>query len=123
MSDGILKVLLYKEDDDAMSCVLALRHDGEIWLVPEWVRSPDSQAAKPARIFSLAKFPHRPLRGGNQGDFLINGFVPKALFQKNVPATVAAAFDVQDFPDLTVRTRVFIGSLEVALGDDAGVSI
>jgi hypothetical protein len=111
-TNGLFKVLLYKEDDDAMSCVLALRHEGEIWLVPEWIRSADSHAAKPLRIFSLAKFLHRPLRGGSQGDFLISGFVPKALFEKRLPETIATAFDVRDFPDLCVRTRVFIGPFD-----------
>jgi hypothetical protein len=58
----LLRVALYKEGNGPMEICAAISHEGEIWLVPDWIRSPRGRSAKPLRMIPLSKFPHKVFR-------------------------------------------------------------
>jgi hypothetical protein len=100
----LLKVALYKEGDATMEICAAIRHEGEIWLVPDWIRSPRGRSAKPLRMIPLSKFRHKvfPQTSEAFADYGIDGLVPKALFDLQVSAPLSPAFGVLERPDVKI---------------------
>ena len=100
----LLRVALYKEGAGPMEICAAIRHEGEIWLVPDWIRSPRGRSAKPLRMIPLSKFPHKvfPQTREAYADYGIDGLVPKALFISEVSAPLSPVFGVLERPDLKI---------------------
>jgi hypothetical protein len=89
-----------------MEICAAMRHAGEIWLVPDWIKSPRGRSAKPLRMIPLSKFPHKkfPRTSEAFADYAINGVVPKGLFDRRIPPPVlSAAFGVLERPAVKVQ--------------------
>ena len=108
----LLTGALYKEGNASMEICAAIRHEGEIWLVPDWIRSPRGRSAKPLRMIPLSKFPHKafPQTPEAIADYGIDGVVPKALFDLHISDILAGGFGVRERPDL----RVQMGQLQLA---------
>jgi hypothetical protein len=100
----LFRVALYKEGNAPMEICAAIRHEGEIWLVPDWIRSPRGRSAKPLRMIPLSKFPHKvfPQTQEAYADYGIDGLVPKALFNSEVSAPLSPVFGVLERPDLKI---------------------
>jgi hypothetical protein len=83
-----------------MEICAAMSHEGEIWLVPDWIRSPRGRSAKPLRMIPLSKFPHKkfPRTSEAFADYAIDGVVPKGLFDRRIPPVLSAAFGVWSGP-------------------------
>jgi hypothetical protein len=101
----LLRVALYKDDNGPMVICAAIRHEGEIWLVPDWIRSPRGRSAKPLRMIPLSKFPHKefPQTPEAFADYGIDGLVPKGLFDLHIPPVLSAAFGVLERPAIRVQ--------------------
>jgi hypothetical protein len=101
----LLRVALYKEGDATMEICAAIPHEGEIWLVPDWIRSPRGRSAKPLRMIPLSKFPHKefPRTPEAFAEYGIDGLVPKALFDLQPSAPLSADFGVLERPDVKIR--------------------
>jgi hypothetical protein len=101
----LFRVALYKEGTSPMEICAAMRHEGEIWLVPDWIRSPRGRSAKPLRMIPLSKFPHKKFPGTSEAfaDYAIDGVVPKGLFDRRIPPTLSAAFGVLERPAVSVQ--------------------
>ena len=108
----LLSVALYKEGTGPMEICAAIRHEGEIWLVPGWIRSPRGRSAKPLRMIPLSKFRHKvfPQTPEAFADYGIDGVVPKALFDLHISDILVGGFGVRERPNL----RVQIGQLQLA---------
>src|SRR6266700_3881737 len=108
----LFRVALYKEGTSPMEICAAMRHEGEIWLVPDWIRSPRGRSAKPLRMIPLSKFPHKvfPQTPEAFADYGIDGVVPKALFDLHISDILVGGFGVRERPNL----RVQIGQLQLA---------
>jgi hypothetical protein len=94
-----------KEGTAPMEICAAMRHEGEIWLVPDWIRSPRGRSAKPLRMIPLSKFPHKkfPRTSEAFADYAIDGVVPKGLFDRHIPPVLSAAFGVLERPAVRVQ--------------------
>jgi hypothetical protein len=101
----LFRVALYKERNAPMAICAAIRHEGEIWLVPDWIRSPRGRSAKPLRMIPLSKFPHKefPQTSEAFADYGIDGLVPKDLFDLKIPPLLSAAFGVRERPAIRVQ--------------------
>jgi hypothetical protein len=53
-----------------------IRHDGKLWLVPNWLDTPDGKWTMPTRIIRMDTLPHAPF-GVDQ--FVLNDPLPKSL--------------------------------------------
>jgi hypothetical protein len=100
----LLRVALYKEGDATMEICAAIRHEGEIWLIADWIISPRGRSAKPLRSIPLSKFPHKVFSQSSEAftDYGIDGLVPRALFDHQVSAPLSPAFGVLERPDLKI---------------------
>ena len=101
----LFRVALYKEGTTPVEICSAMRHEGEIWLVPDWIRSPRGRSAKPLRMIPLSKFSHKefPLTSEAFADYAIDGVVPKGLFDRHIPPVLSAAFGVLERPAIRVQ--------------------
>jgi hypothetical protein len=101
----LFRVALYKEGTSPMEICAAMSHEGEIWLVPDWIRSPRGRSAKPLRMIPLSKFPHKkfPRTSEAFADYAIDGVVPKGLFDRRIPPVLSAAFGVLERPAVRVQ--------------------
>jgi hypothetical protein len=108
----LLRVALYKEGNAPMEICDAIRHEGEIWLVPDWIRSPRGRSAKPLRMIPLSKFPHKVFSQTPVAfaDYGIDGVVPKALFDLHISDILVGGFGVRERPNL----RIQMGQLQLA---------
>ena len=107
----LFRVALYKEGNGPMEICAAISHEGEIWLVPDWI-SPRGRSAKPLRMIPLSKFPYKVFAQTPEAfaDYGIDGVVPKALFDLHISDILIGGFGVRERPNL----RVQIGQLQLA---------
>lgn len=55
-----------------------IEHEGQFWLVPQWIDSQTEEWTMPARIILLDSLPHQE-SDGKQWDFVLNDPIPKAI--------------------------------------------
>jgi hypothetical protein len=71
-----------------------IEFEGEFWLVPNWIVSPDGKYMKPLRIIALRTLEHR--RSGD--DFVVNRPIPKAVLNGLVPKELEGQYDIRENP-------------------------
>ena len=85
--DGII----YKVD--------TIEYEGKMWLVPEWLDNPRGGWRKPTRIICLDVLPHQKTPGGPE-DFVLNGGIPKSVFDGLIPTPREEWYIVIESPDI-----------------------
>ncbi len=82
-----------------------VEHQGQFWLVPEWLAEADLGLMRPVRIVSIAQFRHEDLRRqqGCEADFCISEAIPMAMLQGRVPGRSPGT--VIEKPPIEVRAR------------------
>ena len=86
-SDGIL----YRID--------TIRHEGKLWLVPEWFDNPKAGWRKPVRIVCMNGLPHQETPGGPT-DFVLNAGIPKSVFDDPAQPQSESGYLVIERPDI-----------------------
>ena len=76
-----------------------IEYEGKMWLVPEWLDSPREGWRKPARIICLDVLPHQKSPGG-PSDFVLNGGIPKSVFDGQIPTPPEDVYIVIECPDI-----------------------
>lgn len=82
----------------------AIEHNGELWLVPNWVPHPDKGYTAPERMIPLARFEYQTIGHPEELNLLITGKVPSTLFFGPIPSTMRQLFGVLERPDIRFRT-------------------
>ncbi len=77
-----------------------IEFDGKRWLVPNWLDFPDQGFSIPERIVLLDLIQHQQGAGPNQ--LVVNGSIPKAVFEGPVPSKEAGGYVVIQRPDIRV---------------------
>ncbi len=76
-----------------------VEHNGEHWLVPQWVNDPTARVRRPARMVSLKFIPHETVRGEYQ--FLIIDPLPKWLLDGSPgPRDERKRFAILNYPEI-----------------------
>jgi hypothetical protein len=75
-----------------------IEHEGQFWLVPEWLDSPDRKWTKPARIVSLATIQHQTMRGPI--GFVVNDPIPKSVLFGQPSPEEASRFVIVEAPEI-----------------------
>jgi hypothetical protein len=80
----------------------AIEFEGRIWLVPNWLSSPDGKYTMPERIILLEQFQHQRLDppGPTGENFVVNVPIPKALFEGRVSHELKEKYVVIERPDI-----------------------
>jgi hypothetical protein len=80
-----------------------IEHDGEFWLVPEWLDNQVRRLTKPLRIVSLRTLPHQRIAGKDHPpDFVVNDPVPKYVFDGRTPPQEADKYVVVEGPEIYI---------------------
>ena len=96
----ILKTLVGFSDEGSLFECDTILHDGEYWLVPEWLESPEAGHRRPARIIAMAGLRYQDMTGGWKQRFLLKDPMPKSVFDGRTPPQAAFGFRVVDLPEI-----------------------
>ena len=106
-----LKALLFHEDGSDPTLIDVIQHQGQLWLVPEWLVDPELRRRRPARIILMQR-----LRFQNVGflgaDFLLLDPVPRAILTGQTPPEKALPHVVILEPDIVLTLPLSSGSLQ-----------
>lgn len=98
----IYSIIVKFTDDGSLAQCAAIRHEGKLWLVPEWIDDPDAPLMRPERIVCIDGLPLK--QGGTLGsrkfDWILRPEIPKALLTGPIPATPGPVVVIAK-PDLT----------------------
>jgi hypothetical protein len=100
---GIISV--YDHDGEANAAIAtidAIEHEGKLWLVPEWIRTPDGKQQAPVRIVHVIETTRRPAPAGYQADFYLTDPIPRAVFAGQIPPPLEQHFLVEEEPSIWI---------------------
>jgi hypothetical protein len=81
----------------------AVRYDGKLWLVPEWLDEPGGGTTKPRRMIRIDSLPHQAMTNSAYGlDFILNGPLPKAVLDGVAEPEQAAQYEIVELPDIEI---------------------
>jgi hypothetical protein len=91
-------------DNGTVYHVDTIEHQGKLWLVPEWLASPDAGWTKPARIVRLDTLHHDAIDGDFGFDYILIGSMPKAVLDGQLSPETSTSFEVIEKPDISFET-------------------
>ena len=81
-----------------------IKHDGKMWLVPEWIEGPTEGLTMPARIICLDTLRHQAMPENNPADFVVNDPIPKTILGGQSPPEAESRYVVIERPDIQYRS-------------------
>jgi hypothetical protein len=93
-------VSFFGEDQVSPSKVDTIEHEGQFWLVPEWIVDSKTGTRMPARIILLDKSMHQKTTGHAFGDFVLNQLIPRAVFEGR---QTGGPYTVVERPDIKIQ--------------------
>jgi len=98
-----MKVLKVKVSVGGALCNAdGIEYEGKLWLVPHWLDMPAQGVTMPSRIIRFDILPHADVRGTNLGDYILNGPMPKELFEPQTPKQAIAGYEYRELPDIRI---------------------
>lgn len=98
----VYSVIVKFSDDGSLAQCAAVRHDGKLWLVPEWIDDPAAPLMRPERMVCIEGLPLKP--GGTLGsrtfDWILRPEIPKAVLTGALPPPPDWPLPVVARPDL-----------------------
>ena len=91
---------------DGIYTVDVIEHEGEFWLVPEWIDNRETGTSSPARIIRLNSVAHRKNLTGRRRQFEVLFGVPKALIFGPYPSEGQPQSDRVEAPDIQVARPI-----------------
>lgn len=87
---------------DGMLEIDTIRHDGRVWLDPNWLDHGDEGCMTPERIVGLNSIRHREIEARNDygADLLINEAVPEATLSGEPSHEQVEQYEIQIRPDI-----------------------
>lgn len=94
-----MKALVFM--DDAAAYVMdVVKHEGTLWLVPEWLAGNSRTHRLPVRMVSLANAKVQRTANGLPATFVVSDAIPRSIFDGSAPIDQRQKYDVRDYPDL-----------------------
>ena len=105
MDSRTVRVMMPIEGETALYHCGAVEHEGEFWLVPNWIPFPSEGYAMPERMIQLKRFQHQ-LHESPNGDLdaMIGSPIPRALIDGPLSPELIARFGVLVRPEIKFRT-------------------
>ena len=79
-------------------------HEGLLWLVPEWLHNQEEGWMQPARIIQMSGLQYQETLGSPIGDYILNGPIPKAVFDGETAYAGVHKYRVIEQPDIRIPT-------------------
>lgn len=98
----ILKTAVTFDDDSDLYYADSIEHDGQVWLVPEWIDAPGQGWKKPKRLICLNTMAHERMETGDGGDFVVTWPIPRSVFDGRVPEGAGTRYIIIEGPDIRV---------------------
>ena len=94
----IVQTLVGFSDSGTLFNCDTIEHEGQFWLVPEWLEAPELGMKRPARIIPLARLRHQEMGSAYPQRFLLNDPMPRDVFEGRALPQLAKQFGVIDEP-------------------------
>ena len=78
-----------------------IEHEGQMWLVPEWIDIPGEGWSTPVRIIRLDGLAHQK-SAHRDYDYFLNNPLPKSVFDGEIPTEVESEYVVIENPNIKV---------------------
>jgi hypothetical protein len=98
----IFRTALTFDDNSDLHFADSIEHEGQMWLVPEWVELPAEGWRTPRRLICLNTMPHERKEGDAGGDLVVTLPIPKCVFNGEVPRDAKAKYVMVERPDIRV---------------------
>ncbi len=79
-----------------------IEHEGQLWLVPEWLQCLEEGWMTPARIIRLTGLKFQTTPDGKFGDYVLNEPIPKSVLQG--ASAQSGKYEDVERPDIRVST-------------------
>src|SRR5580704_17400667 len=81
----------------------AIKYDGKLWLVPQWLDEPGRGTTMPRRIIRIDSLPHESMTNPAFGlDFILSEPLPKAVLDGVVTPEHAAQYEIVELPEIEI---------------------
>lgn len=94
-------------DDGQTYLIDTIQYKGDFWLVPKWIATTSPSVRKPARIIRLPMDRVQDLGNNFLGSGIrarkLDGPIPKALLDVEIPLQSDPPLDVEEAPELMVQ--------------------
>lgn len=100
--------LAFLEDNSGSSFTCdTIEHEGQLWLVPEWLDTHDQEWLRPARLILLSALPHQAMTNPEiwRCDYLLNFPISRAVFHGRRPPQASDGLVVLEAPGIRVAAR------------------
>jgi hypothetical protein len=78
-----------------------IEYEGKKWIVPRWLAQHALGCETPERIIQLDNLQYHEV----DGLFVLDGRLPKSVFEGNDPSQIEAPYIVQFLPDVSIQLR------------------
>lgn len=100
----IFKTLVSFDDDSDLCYADSIEHEGQMWLVPEWIDVLSEGCKMPKRLICLNTMPHERLSGGSGSDFVLRWPIPRCIFDGQIPNGTKTKYLIVERPDIRIPT-------------------
>jgi hypothetical protein len=95
---SVYKALLAIEGENGIYECEAIEHEGQNWLVPQWLENPAEGWRTPERLVSLTGIPHQPPDPPGLPHFVVNEPIPKSVLDDPGPLPPGSKYVVRHWP-------------------------
>jgi hypothetical protein len=107
MPDEIYRVMVMIADTGQLAECDAIKYQGKLWLVPNWLDSPAEQSTRPERIIYMdgLRYQEGVEQGGRKFDYTLSHPIPIAVLYGPDPSQAEGGFVVVLSPDIKFPRR------------------
>lgn len=82
-----------------------IEHEGQMWLVPEWIDIPRKGWSRPARIVCLSLLPHSVMGPQFRCRYAVQNPIPKSVLNGQIQPQLASQYVVVENPEIEAETH------------------
>lgn len=94
MVSGEGKAIVYYTD--------TIEYEGNFWIVPKWLESPDLPYKMPERIICLDNLPHQKVEPNLPYSFCLLNPIPRGILYDPIPSSLIGEYIVKIRPNIKV---------------------
>lgn len=96
-----LQALVILQSSGDIVQIDAIKHEGGIWLVPNWLDNIIEKTTSPQRIIRMDTLQHQAVEPGSEHQFVVNTPIPEYMFDDQLPDNIDPQFEVVENPPLS----------------------
>lgn len=100
----VLKAMVFLDADGSIYLLDAIRRDGQLWFVPDWIGPITGEWRQPVRIVAVDGLQFQSSDGG-QWDVVVNELLSKAILDGQTKPDKGSRYRVVESPDIRISAK------------------